>query len=133
MDLLFTSRKMTWSLKALSNHLSEILSPFLQLSMITNANRKYQSSCDGIDRFLCKNVGYFLSDILTLATKIVRLVQWKNKMVIVDGIVFFFFNRNSRALDRDRIFFRWKAQLCLDWQNSSVHYHGCSGPNFSEM
>ena len=53
-------------------------------------------------------------------------------MVIFDGIVFFF-NRNSRALDRDRIFFRWKAQLCLDWQNSSVHYHGFSGPNFSEM
>mgnify|MGYP006973386931 CR=1 FL=1 len=96
---------MTWSLKALSNHLSEILSPFLQLSMITNANRKYQSSCDGIDRFLCKNAGYFLSDILTLATKIVRLVQWKNKMVIFDGIVFFFFLIVTRVHLTEIVFF----------------------------
>ena len=53
-----------------------------------------------------------------LCSYIVRLAQWKSKILIVDGIVLFF------------IFFRWNAQLCLDWQNSSVRY-GCSALNFS--
>ena len=75
MNLLFTSRKSTWSLKALSHHLSEILTPFLQLSMVTNANRKYQSSCDGTDRSLSKNAGYVLTDVYTLATNV-----WEYKL-----------------------------------------------------
>ena len=39
---------------------------------------------------------------------VVRLAQWKNKMVIFNGIVFFL-NRDSCELGGDHSFLQWKT------------------------